>query len=166
MNSGSSCASSQSHATSPSVSCWPKLTALCAYSPPAQDIAECARSAPRFGSSYCRRSLHHFQLGIDALARDRLDRRSHYPEGCIQARRSESCPHPERSRTTFIAAALRGILLAQSGSTFPPLRSIPECQQTPQFLIAADKPGNLSSTRLETTRDRSLPPHAPPPSRP
>ena len=26
-------------------------------------------------------------------------------------------------------------LLAQSGSTFTPLRSIPECQQTPQFLI-------------------------------
>ena len=33
--------------------------------------------------------------------------------------------------------------------------------QTPQFLIATDRPGNLSSTRLETTCDCSLPPHAP-----
>ena len=62
---------------------------------------------------------------------------------------------------SVIAAALRGILLAQSGATFTPLRSIPECKQTPQFLIATDRPGNLSSTRLETTRDCSLPPHAP-----
>ena len=45
--------------------------------------------------------------------RDRLDRRGRYPEGCIQARRSGSRPHPERSRTIVIAAALR-ILLAQS----------------------------------------------------
>jgi hypothetical protein len=31
-----------------------------------------------------------------------------YPEGCIQARRSGSRPHPGRSRTIFIAAALHG----------------------------------------------------------
>jgi hypothetical protein len=73
----------------------PKLTVLCACSRPVQRIAECARSAPRFGSSYCRPSLHRLQVGIDALARDRLDRRGHYPEGCIQARRSGSRPHPE-----------------------------------------------------------------------
>ena len=53
----------------------------------------------------------HFQLGIDALARDRLDRRGHYPEGCIQARLSGSRPHHERSRTIVIAAAHCGILL-------------------------------------------------------
>jgi hypothetical protein len=71
-------------------------------------------------------------VGSDTLARDRLDRRGRYPEGCIQARRSGSRPHPERSRTIFIAAALRGILIAQSpfpllarrmllpvGSTYP-----------------------------------------------
>jgi hypothetical protein len=31
-------------------------------------------------------------------------RRGRYPEGCIQARRSESRPHSERSRTIFIPA--------------------------------------------------------------
>jgi hypothetical protein len=54
------------------------------------------------------------------------------PQGCVQARRSGSRPHPERSRTIFIAAARCGILLAQSpfpllarrmlrpvGSTYP-----------------------------------------------
>ena len=93
---------------------WPKLTALCAYSRPVQDIAEYARSAPRSGSSYCRRSLHHLQVGSDALARDCLDRRGRYPEGCVQARRSGSRPHPERSRKIFVAAPLRGILLPKS----------------------------------------------------
>jgi hypothetical protein len=49
-----------------------------------------------------------------ALARDCLDRRGRYPEGCVQARRSGSRPHPERSRKIFIAAPLRGILLPKS----------------------------------------------------
>jgi hypothetical protein len=80
-----------------------------------------------------------------------------YAEGCIQARRSGSRPHPERSRTTVIAAALRGILLAQRGATFTPLRST----QSANNLVATDKPGSLSSTRLETTPNRSVPPHAP-----
>jgi hypothetical protein len=36
-------------------------TASLRYSRPVQDITEYARSAPRFGSSYCRRSLHTFK---------------------------------------------------------------------------------------------------------
>ena len=41
------------------------------------------------------------------------------------------------------------------------LGSIPERQQPLQFLIAADKPGNLArALSFETARDRSLPRHA------
>src|SRR4029077_9327146 len=78
------------------------------------------RAAPRrrdHGWRWCGREIivqRTLQSGsAGSAARDRLDCRGRYPEGCIQARRSGSRPHPERSRTIVIAAALR-ILLAQS----------------------------------------------------
>jgi hypothetical protein len=41
------------------------------------------------------------------------------------------------------------------------LGSIPECQQALQFLVAADKPGNVARVlSFETTRDPSRPGHA------
>jgi hypothetical protein len=101
MNSGSSYASSPSPVTRLSASCSPKLTALCAYSRPVQDIAEYARSAPRFGSSYCRRSLHHLQVGSDALARDRLDRRGRYPEEFTLDDPGPSAPKTADARAGF-----------------------------------------------------------------
>ena len=72
----------------------------------------------------CRCSFHDLLAGNGTLACDRLDRRGRYPEGCIQARRSGSRPHPERSRTIVIAAALRGILLAQSPFPLLPRRML------------------------------------------
>jgi hypothetical protein len=55
-----------------------------------------------------------------------------------------------------------GLAVYEGHPPFAALGSIPKCQQPPQFLIAADKPGNLiRALRLETARDRSLRRHAP-----
>jgi hypothetical protein len=76
--------------SAPGFSCWPKLTALCAYSRPVQGIAECARSAPQFASLCCRRSFHDLLAGRGALACDRLGLRGRYREEFIPAKRVAS----------------------------------------------------------------------------